>query len=102
MRLAKGWRKCERCRGHGAIHNGWVTLTCHRCIDGLTTDEREISAANWEMFCSYNRYDPTITPEESKKRNLEADRLMVPYRAAREHDYDYDYFGARDVQALQL
>lgn len=91
-RLAKGWRNCNYCHGHGVYHNGYVRLGCHRCLNGLTTTERETTAQEWETHCALNRPYGRMSPAQVVENRLVADAIMERYRAARAHDYDVDYF----------
>lgn len=94
QRIARGWRDCNFCRGRGVYSNGYVRLGCHRCLNGLTTTDRENSAQDWEMHCGRYSYDPynRRTPEEKAKIKAEGDAIMERYTAARAHDWDHDYF----------
>jgi hypothetical protein len=91
-RLAKGWRNCNYCRGDGVYHNGYVRLGCHRCLDGLTTDERERTAQEWELHCAYYPYRPNASDEWWEEKRADSKVKGDAYSAARVHDWDHEYF----------
>jgi len=81
--LKKNIKICNFCKG-----NGWYytpnspRLSCHRCIDGVTTPDREKTAEELEKFYRSRPWSEV----RNDANNKEIDEIMERYKSARSDD----------------
>lgn len=86
--LHAGVKICAHCKGDGVYSNGYVRLSCHRCLNGITTVAREQTAIEWERHCAMTPFSPKSQlndPDRAARREA-GDAIMVRYREARKDD----------------